>query len=232
MDDHQLYFVLDLPMLKLVEDVISEGCTGSNGYRVALLLWVLRTWGLKMWVGTMRTCRCVLTHFTASKPMIKPWDLFTLWKRNSIFSNPDCFWVSIIYTTLKIKMNQKNHPLEIPNIIFYAHPPWLWVQNRSFSQGVSHANNVFSRGLLRQKMETIQVHGRLRTDPDALTLLSGVSLEEGDVGADQNTEVTMGRFVFGLGGVMKRQNYKIAPLPGISTGLIRTISYNSTNRGL
>lgn len=68
-------------------------------------------------------------------------------------------------------------------------------------------------------METIQVHGRLRTDPDALTLLSGVSLEEGDVGADQNTGVTMGRFVFGWWGVMKRQNYKIAPLSGISTGL-------------
>ena len=66
----------------------------------------------------------------------------------------------------------------------------------------------------------IQVHGRLRTDPDALTLLSGVSLEEGDVGAEKKTpESQWDVSCLICGGVMKRQNYKIALLSGISTGL-------------
>ena len=47
-------FLLDLSMLKLVKDVISEG---------ALVKDVARN---------MRTCRCAFSHFTASKPMIKP----------------------------------------------------------------------------------------------------------------------------------------------------------------
>ena len=61
------------------------------------------------------------------------------------------------------------------------------------------------------------MHGRLRTDPDALTVLSGVSLEDGDVGADQNTQVKTGRFVFALRGCQEEEELQDAPLPVIST---------------
>lgn len=62
---------------------------------------------------------------------------------------------------------------------------------------------------LSARRRSIQVHGRLRTDPDALTLLSGVSLEEGDVGTDQNTEVSPFRVWLGGGGHEKAERLRL-----------------------
>jgi len=57
-----------------------------------------------------------------------------------------------------------------------------WLQ-RSEENRASAVCAVKLRQVLVASEEMAQeVHGRLRTDPDALTLLSGVSLEEGDVG--------------------------------------------------
>ena len=73
------------------------------------------------------------------------------------------------------------------------------------------------------------MHGRLRTDPDALTLLSGVSLEEGDVGADQKHRSHNGTFRVWLGGCHEKAELQdCAP----TRNKYRIRSYNFTNRGL